>query len=172
MRFFTSWSCYSCFDDGIRFCNSQLYLNFSSIQSIKWAARQMWNERLSQLVLLQSTFSLPLHIHLWVDKFTLRVVTVAASDITLMCMFVRFLHYHNLSVCVRECVCVRETPGESVRDFKALAASPIDERAVPMFIVTCFSTQGLHKKTSRDGGINGIKKEEEKTVWDKYCKHK
>lgn len=105
MRFFTSWSCYSCFDDGISFCNSQLYLNFSSIQSIKWAARQMWNERLSQLVLLQSTFSLPLHIHLWVDKFTLRVVTVAASDITLMCMFVRFLHYHNLSVCVRECVC-------------------------------------------------------------------
>lgn len=53
---------------------------------------------------------------------------------------------------------MRETPGESVRDFKALAASPIDERAVPMFIVTCFSTQGLHKKTSRDGGINGIKK--------------
>lgn len=106
MRFFTSWSCYSCFDDGISFCNSQLYLNFSSIQSIKLAARQMWNERLSQLVLLQSTFSLPLHIHLWVDRFTLRVVTVAASDITLMCMFVRFLHYHNLSVCVRECVCV------------------------------------------------------------------
>lgn len=54
----------------------------------------------------------------------------------------------------------------NLSDFKVLAASLLDERAVPMFIVTCFSTQGLHKKkkkkTSRDGGINGIKRRKRK----------
>lgn len=52
-------------------------------------------------------------------------------------------------VCV--CLCVCRTPGESVRDFKALAASPIDERAVPMFIVTCFSTRGASGKKKHQG---------------------
>lgn len=73
-----------------------------------------------------------------------------------------FLHYHNLCMCVCERVCAELLVNLS--DFKALAASLLDERAVPMFIVTCFSTQGLHKKkkTSRDGGINGIKRRKRK----------
>ena len=44
----------------------------------------------------------------------------------------------SASGCVLQSVCV--APGESVRDFKALAGLLLDERAVPMFIVTCFST--------------------------------
>lgn len=77
-----------------------------------------------------------------------------------LCVFCIIITFAYVYVCVSVC----RTPGESVRDFKALAAaSLLDERAVPMFIVTCFSTQGLHKKkTSRDGGINGIKRRKRK----------
>lgn len=53
------------------------YVNCFSSLSTKWAAHLRRSERLSQLVLTQTAFSL--HIHLFVDKSMLHVVTVAAS---------------------------------------------------------------------------------------------
>lgn len=57
-------------------------------------------------------------------------------------------------MCVHECVGVCLGLLVKLSDTsKQLAPSLLDEGAVVMFIVTCFSTKGLHTIKSRGGGI-------------------
>lgn len=68
-------------------------------------------------------------------------------------------------MCASDCV----ARGGLSRTSKHVDVTVLRERTAPMFIVTCFSTQELFKKTSREGRINRIKPKE-KTDKDKYCK--
>jgi len=65
-----------------------------------------------------------------------------------------------------ECVLLIVLPGVVCQILQSKDVTVLDER---VFIVTCFSTRELFKKTSRKGRINRIKPKE-KTDKDKYCK--
>lgn len=76
-------------------------------------------------------------------------------------------HDYLISVCVYvECALLIVLPGVVCQKLQSTDVTVLNER---MFIVTCFSTRELFKKTSREGRINRIKPKE-KTDKDKYCK--
>lgn len=92
----------------------------------------------------------PLHCCLWlyltVQESHVAVVT-GAVYLRALCIIVTFASVH-LRVCLKRIsVNLSETS-------KCSCLSLLDERAVPMFIMTCFSTQGLHKKKHQ--GMEGL----------------
>ena len=106
-------------------------------------------------------FSLTLHIHLCVDKFMLYVVTVTASNIPCVC-----LHVFFCLIITFACVCV----SKCVQNSRWICQT--SKRSPPLSLMNelfrclswpAFQPRGFtQKKTSRDGGINGIKRRKRK----------
>ena len=134
------------------------------IRSAKWAGHQRWRERLSRPVV--PSLCCCIFTCVLINSCCMWLPWPHPTSRVYVC--VCFLHYHNLCMCVCVCVCESECVQNSWWICQTSKCSPPLSLMNELFRCLswpAFQLRGFtkkKKKTSRDGGINGIKRRKRK----------